>query len=77
MEKEGAMGKTKRISLKPILVLVQRTKKDLKKGRKFVPAAQKKAFDARIKALGKAENLLMFSCKGGMPPLSIIVPGGH
>ena len=71
------MGKTKRISLKPILVLVQRTKKDLKKAKRFVPAAQKKAFEARIKALGKAEILLASSCKGGMPPLSIIVPGGH
>jgi hypothetical protein len=83
VEKEGAMAKIKKISLKPILILLQRTKKELKKGRKFAPAAQKKAFDARIRALGKAESFLKLSCRAGgghgtgIPPLSIYVMSGR
>jgi hypothetical protein len=85
VEKEAPMAKTERISLKPILKLVQRKKRKLAGARRFVSAADKKVIDARIKALNQIEALVTSAC-GTMsgirttqsaPPLSIVITKGH
>lgn len=69
----------RKITLKPIVELIKKTRKELAKARTF--AEDKKAIDTRITALDKTERILAASCKGGSgglsgpkaPPLSLFV----
>jgi hypothetical protein len=86
VEKEGAMairkskGKTRRISLRPIVDEIESTKGQLLKAKKVsLIAGDQKAIESRIKALDQSAKILAASCAitgvTKAPPLSIIVKG--